>query len=913
VIPAARPVAIGLRLYRALANAFPYEFRNAYGDELLHTTEEAIEPVWRRHGILGLVRLLLDIALRIPVEYATEFRADIRYGFRMLRASPGFTGVALASLTLGIGVAAAAYSEMNGYVFRDVPMVRRPGELVVLKSPVAFPDYERYRTRSDLFAGTLAYRAPVPFAITLNGRPERVWGNLVTSSYFPTLGVQPALGRFPNADDERPGSAPVVVVSYRFWRNHLGSDPAAIGKPLTANGQPCTVIGVGPEDFQGASPMIFGADLWLPLSVSAAVAPEMADNVLQRRDKAVFRVVGRLRPEITEARAQAALDAMKRQLEREFSDPDRLLPGRRVVLMPGGKMMPVEKKDLPMFTSFFFALGGIILLIASSNVANMMLARAMDRRKEIAVRLALGAGRGRLIRQLLTESLMIAAAAGVLGFGLAAWLTHLASQMRFPLQWPVTLRLEPDWRVVLFTAGLTACAGLAFGLAPALQATRPDLTVALKEGGNLRVRRFRRVSMRNALMVGQMAASLSLLLITGYLVLNCQRNAASELGFDPRNLYVVSLDPVRDGYGPSQTADLFDRLLDRTRRLPAVASASLADLTPMSVVGKPFVQVSVEGSGGFKELRHARQFAVRRDYLDTLGVPLSLGRGFRKEDEADGAAAVIVSEKLAQECWPGLDPLGRPIELGSEELPTLALRPEELRRGGHVAGKPRVFQVVGVVRNIRDGLTFDAKDAPGVIYRPIQPADYGQPSLQGWTLLVKAIPGVDVETQVRRVISAVDDRIKPFNARSMPEQIDNLLYLLTLALWTYGCIGMFGLILASVGLAGVTAYSVTQRRREIGIRVALGAQRSDVLGLVMKEGALLILAGAAIGMAAGRGGMRLLAASLSTIARSSGTGMSDPLLLVGAPLLLAAIALVACYLPARKSLRIDPAVSLREE
>ncbi len=904
------PTALTLRLYRALARAFPYEFRNAYENELLQVTEEAVKPIWRRHGVLGLARLLADIALRIPVEYAAEFRGDIRYGLRMLRASPGFTAVSVASLTLGIGVATAAYSEMNGFIGRDVPAVVRPGELVVLKSAASFPDYGRYRERRDLFSGTLAYRAPVAFGISLNGRTERTWGHLVTSSYFPALGVQAALGRVLNAVDDQPGRAPVVVVSHRFWRNHLGSDPAAIGKPLAINGQPCTVIGVAPEDFQGASPMAFIADVWLPLSVGATVAPELADNVLERRDAQVFQVVGRLRAGVSEVRAQAALDAMKRQIDEEFSDPNRDVPGRRIVLLPGGKLLPMEKKDMQMFTSFFTVLGGMILLIAVANVANMMLARAMDRRKEIAVRLALGAGRARLVRQLLTESLLIAAAAGMLGFGWASWLMHAASQLQMPYPMPIQMSLEPDGRVLLFTLALTACAGLAFGLLPALQATRPDLTSALKEGGNPRVRRFRRLSMRNLLMVGQMAASLALLLITGFLVVGHHRISNVEVGFEARNLYLVSLDPVRDGYPPARTADFLGKLLDRTRRLPAAAHAALSDTTPMNMIGKPFAPLTVDGVAGGKEMHGARLSMVDRDYLETLGVPVVLGRGFRKEDESDGAPAAIVSERLVSECWQGHDPLGRRIELGETDLPSFA---GGSGRRKHLAGKPRVFEVVGVARNIRDSLNSTAADSPAAIYRPIQPADYAHPPMQGWTLVVRTQPGVDALTQVRREVSAMDDRIQPFNARSMTKQIDDMMFPVRVALWTYGCIGIFGLILASVGLAGVTAYSVTQRRREIGIRIALGAQRSAVLRLVMREGAVLILIGAAIGLAAGRGGLRMLAASLSSIAQTAGTSLSDPALLVGAPLLLAGIALAACYLPARKSLRIDPAVSLREE
>jgi putative ABC transport system permease protein len=320
----------------------------------------------------------------------------------------------------------------------------------------------------------------------------------------------------------------------------------------------------------------------------------------------------------------------------------------------------------------------------------------------------------------------------------------------------------------------------------------------------------------------------------------------------------------------------------------------------------------VIGLRGSKELHGAREFPVGRDFLDTLGVPVVLGRGFREEDERDGANAVIVSERLVQDCSKGADPLGKRLEMGSEDLPGFGFGGGGRRRK-HLAGKARVFEVVGVVRNIRDGLTFDPKDTPSMVYRPLRPADYSQAPLQGWTLMVRSLPGVDVLTQVRREIALLDDHIKPFNARSMPQQIDDLMFPVRMAVWTYGCIGVFGLILASVGLAGVTAYSVTQRRREIGIRIALGAQRSDVLHLVMKEGAVLILIGGIIGMAGARGGIRLLSSALSTVAQTAGTSTSDPTLLVGAPLLLATLALVACYVPARRSLRIDPAISLRQE
>ena len=913
--PSNQPVAISLRLYRALARAFPYEFKNAYGDELIQVTEEAIEPIWRRHGVLGLLRLLVDIAIRVPIEYLAEFRQDVRYGLRVLAGSPGFTFVAVISLTLGIGVATSAFSEMNGFILRDVPAVKNPDGLVLMKSPVAWPDYQRYRDRSGVFSSSMAYVAPVLFGVSVGGHTERTWGHIVTSSYFPTLGVSPSLGRFFAAEEEQPGKAPTAVVSYRFWRDHLGSDPSIVGKSLRVNGQLSTVIGVGPEDFQGASPMMYASDLWLPVGqVGGLPIPEISDHLLDRRDQPIFHVTGRLLPGISVVRAEAELEAVAHQVEQEYADPDRDKPGRRAQLHPGGKLIPMRKEDMPFFTGFFTVLGGMILLIASSNIANMMLARAADRRKEIAVRLAIGAGRARLVRQLMTESLLVAAAAGVLGFLMATWVMHLASGEAFPSPMPITFNLAPDGRVLIFCLCLTAFTGFAFGLLPALQATRPDLTAALKEGGNFRLSKFGRLKMRNVLVLAQVAGSLTLLLITGFLVIGHRRITDAPAGFNPKNLYLIGLDPIRDGYSGERATDFFHKLLDRVKVLPSVTSASASDFVPMQMVGKPGAQFYSEGAGGAKVAQWGQKYVVGRDYFDTIGIPIVRGRAFRGTDETNDSAVVILSEKMARVCWKGEDPIGRHIEIGGNDQPSFLFGGPSSGgvRRARIFGKSQTFEVVGVAGNVRSGLDFVPADAPGVIYVPMRPVDYARPSLQGVTLSLRALPGVDAVGAVQREISAMDDKVRPFSTRSMPEQIDELMFPVKVALGTYAFIGFFGLILASVGLAGVTAYSVSQRRREIGIRVALGARGGDVLGLVMKEGAVLITIGTILGLLAARALIRVMSAALSQIAKTAGTSTSDPMLLIGAPLILAVLALVACYVPARKSMRIDPVVALRE-
>ena len=907
-----RPVTVTLRLYRAISRAFPYEFKNAYGSEMLQVTEEAIEPIWLRHGIPGLLRLLMDVAIRIPAEHLALLRHDLRFGLRMLAGSPGFTAVAFISLTLGICIATCADSEMNGMILRNLPAVSNPDELAGFQMPVSYPDYKRYRELHDLFLSTLAYMAPVPFAVIFDGRTERTWGHLVTPSYFATMGVRPLLGRDFDQQDGQPGQQASIMVSYRFLHGALGGDPSIIGRTLRLNGQPVTIVGVGPKDFLGASPALFTADIWMPLSAGEHIAPELSGNALERHDLKMFHVVGRLQPGVTTARAEAELDSVARQVAKSYGDAETGDQEPRVLLVEGGKLLPLRKQDMPLFTEFFMVLAGLVLLIACTNVANMMLARAADRRKEVAIRLALGASRLRILRQLLTESMMIAAAAGLLGFLLSVYLMHLLSRMRMPFPMPITYDLHVDWRALMFTSGVTLLTGPAFGLAPALQATRLSLTPALKEGAQIQLRRHRRLSLRNGLLVTQLAGSLMLLLILGLLALGIQGRMGIEQGFDARNLYLASIDPVRDGYSREQAEDFLHKLLERVQRLPSITAASLTESLPAMFSGDPGVTFSTtSGAGGkAKEVLWAAKYVVGKDYFLTAGIPILSGRAFRKDDETDDAQAVIVSRELVRRVWKGQDPLGRRIEVGNDDIsPGQGAMPGSFDfRATSLDKKRQVFEVVGVAGDVSNELVVQ-KPRPA-IYFPLRPAEYAQPSLVGVTLMVRAAPGLDTQEIMRHEIATMDPNITPFNARSMTQQIDEFMVPLQTASWTYGCIGIFGLVLAAVGLAGVTAYSVLQRTHEIGVRLALGAKYRDVLALVMKESVALVALGTVIGMTGAWAGMRLMSGLFSSVASTSA---SNPVLVVGTPLLLAGLALTSCYLPARRSMRIDPAAALRQE
>jgi predicted permease len=840
---------------------------------------------------------------------AGELGKDVRYALRSLAGSPGFTAVALISLSLAICIVTCAFTEMNGMALRSIPGVENPQELVALQLPASYPAYQRYRAHDEVFSSTLAYLAAVPFGVSMGGRTERHWGHLVTPSYFPTLGVHPAMGRFFD-DAERPGAVTPVVVSYRFWQEQLASDPLAIGKTLRINSQAATVVGVGPKEFLGASPVLFGADLWLPLSVGERMAPELAGQVLERRDRTIFRMVGRLRPGVAMSRVEAELDATAQQMEQENGDAASSRKGRRVLLVEGGKLLPLRKQDLPFFTSFFTVMASLIMLIACANVGNMMLARAAGRRKEIAVRLALGASRARIVRQLLAESMMLVAAAAVPGFLMSMWLMRLLSGVRMPVAIPVTFNLQPDARVLALTIVLTGLTGLLFGLVPALQATRADLIPALKEGGNVRVPGRHRFSLRNVLMVGQFAGSLTLLVILGLLSFGIQSTLGVQAGFNPKNLYLMSLDPVRDGYSAGQATAFLEKLLDRVKLLPSVTSASLTETVPVSI-GSGRVWVSAAGDAAH-ETRTAIRHVVGKDYFETTGIALPAGRAFRQEDVANQTAAVIVSQEFARQFWKRGDALGRQIEIGDDQMVASGVLPGTYDyRVGSAGSRRRVFEVVGVAADVAEGLVVQ-KPSP-VVYFPLRAADYARPAAQGITLMVRAGPGVDAMAAVRREITALDPNITPFNQRSMAEQIDRFMAPLRSSSWTYGLIGIFGLVLSAVGLAGMTAYSVAQRGREIGIRIALGARKGNVLGLVMKEGMRLVMAGTAIGMAGAWTGSRLLSAMNSSVGKVTSTSATDPTVLFGAPLLLAFLALLACYVPARKSMSIDPVVALRQE
>jgi macrolide transport system ATP-binding/permease protein len=891
------PVELCLRLYRALARSFPHEFQMLYGQDLERLGEDAAPEIWRRHGSGGLLRLIADIALRLPAEYLSEIRGDVRYALRMLVKSPGFTAVGIISLALGIGVCSLFFSEFNAVLFHPLVGVSNPGTLAALDTLVPYPYFERYRDQPGV--SVAAFAGPVPFSVAAEGskvaKSERVSGDLVSPEYFSVLGMKPVLGRLFRADTEKPGTPAVVVVSERFWQTHLHANPDAIGATLRVNGQPATILGVAPKNFFGVWPMT-RADLFVPVTSGSSIAPELAGDALQQRDVGVFRVVIRLAHGAKPSAVEAFLDVITRRLDDGKPSPNRDRNGRHVHLLSVNGYVPVPPAERVVVFTFISVLLGLILSLACTNLANLLLARSSERRKEIAIRLSIGAGRFRLLRQLLTESVILSLGGGVVGFVFSYWLASIVWARKFPVPVPLDANFRPDLTVLLLALAVAVLAGIAFGLAPALHITRTDVSTILKEGCVTPLRGYRRFGLRNILVAYQVAGSLTLLLITGFIVLGFGKTARIDPGFDTSNLTLFQLDPIHDGRSQSQIAALYKELPERLSLRPTVRAVTLAEAAPFGeMMAVPNIHFSAPGPRG-EVLRNGTRQRIGIKYFATLGIAPVRGREFTDgeftdmdQQPASGALPALVNQTAAREFFGGDGPLDRTI-----------------RDDQHS------YTVVGVVPDIKSGFMM-AKPVPTVFVPITAGSSHAGPAQQGATLIVRGGAGLDTIADVRNAIASLDPSLTVFNVGTIDERLDQFNSIVQLSATIYLGIGVFGLILASIGLAGVTAYAVARRRKEIGIRMALGAQSSQVLQLVMKEGATLVVVGSALGFVGASLISRTLSSFSSELAEVLGSSARNPLLLIGAPLLLATLAMLACYLPARRLARIDPLAALRDE
>jgi predicted permease len=826
---------------------------------------------------------------------------DVRYGLRGLRRSPGFTAVVVTTLALGIGANGAIFSLANALLFRPLP-VGQPDELVSIytsdhSGPLhggsSYPDYVDFRDRNDLLSGLVAYMAtPLDLgdeSLGPSGESERVFGEMVTGNYFSVLGVEPVLGRgFTQEEDRTPH--PVAVVSHGLWQRRFAGDPAVIGRSIRINGHRFTVVGVAPPRYPG---LIRGlaSDVWVPLTMHRQAMPGGMD-LTSRGDRGLL-VMGRLAPGATLEQARARFRAIAAALHESHREAwSNVFEKARVVTVEpesAARVFPAVREPVVIFIALLMSVVGLVLLIACANVASLLLARAAARRRELAIRVALGAARARLVRQLVTESLLLSALGGAAGLLLAMWGTDLLHAMVPPLPFPVALDLGLDWRVVGFTAGVSLATSLLFGLVPALAASRPDLVSALKDdagGGS----GWHRARLRKSFVAGQVALSLVLLIGSGLFLRSLRNASAIEVGFDPEDLVALSVDLSLQGYDEERGHAFHRQLIERVRALPGVTAASLAAELPLGFDGPMGLSgtrrgITVEGYRAAEgEDTEVSTTTVGPDYFQTMKIPLVRGRGFSERDTRGSPGVVVVNQAFARRYWPGQEALGKRIQMG----------------GGNNAGAPSL-EVVGVV--------VDGKYATlGEEKRPFFYLPLYQDHSPRVTLVVRteASPAAALAA-ARRAVRDLDRNLPIHAARTMSDHLAATLLPARMAAAVLGVFGLVALALAAMGLYGVVSFSVAQRTREIGMRMALGARRRDVLDLVIRQGMQLTLIGIAIGLAIAGAMTRMLSGLLY------GVSAGDPLVFTAIALLLAAVAGLACYLPARRAARVDPMLALRHE
>jgi predicted permease len=814
---------------------------------------------------------------------------DLKYALRTFVKSPAFTAVAVLSLALGIGANSAIFSLVNMVLLKPLP-VERPTELAAVfmtdqrnpgNLPLSHLNFRDLREQNQVFTDMAAFTFAQVNYSPAGGESEQIPVQVVSGNYFSLLGAQPALGRAMTPDEDRTGE-PVAVLSHGFWENSLGQDRGVIGRTLTLNRTPFTIVGVAPKGFAGTL-LGGGPSAWVPMGVHDIVQPNF-DWYDTRRGLFLFSF-GRLKPGVTIEQASANVQTIFAQLEQAFPVDNKgrsagSVPLLEARLNPGGQGGPVVVQ----ISMILMAVVGIVLLIACANIANLLLARASRRKREIAIRLALGANRGRLVRQLLTESVLLAAIGALLGLLLASWTLDVALTTELPLPFPVDEGLTLDWRVLAFTGGLAIFTGLLFGLAPAIQASKPDVVPVLKNEmvptGAGRRAWTRVLNLRQALVVAQIALSLISLVAAGLFLRSLREAQGIDTGFETSGVLVMNFNLGREGYTPERGQIFFEQVAEQAATLPGVRATAVAQNPPLA--GGFLRSVFPEGADTTTRDRVLVQVnSVSVRYFATIGIPLLRGRDFTRADGPDAPKAVIVNERMAQQFWPGDEAIGKRFKFfGDEDFTT----------------------VIGIAKDSKyNGV---AEDPIPFIYQPLR-----QNYTPAATLHVRAAAdAASLAPAVRRQVQQIDPTISVFNIRTLEGQVAQALApqrINTIMMATFGALA---LLLASMGLYGVATYSVAQRTREIGVRMALGAQPGSVLRLVLGHGAVLIAIGLVLGIGAALALSRFVPPDLLT-----NVSARDPWTLTATSVVLGCVALLATYIPARRATRIDPVVALRLE
>lgn len=864
-----------------------------------------------------------------------ELCSDLRYGVRMLRRSPGFVAIAILTLALGIGANTAIFSLIDAVMLKMLP-VKKPEQLVLLSwtapgwprmpymihslsgnterdkngrstsTSFSYAIFDDIRARNQVFSGVLAFSDSDRLNVGLGGQAGLAEGQLVSGDFFSTLGVPAVVGRTILPTDDTVGASPTATISYSYWVRRFGRDPRAVGKRITVNGVPFTLVGVAAPEFFGVQP---GAsiDVWIPLRTQPQVDPGWTAYAtpgevsrFTARDDWWVVIMGRLKPGISERQARAALDVFVRQnLARVESppatwrSPDMALEPPQVELANASKGLNSLRQEFSKPLSVLMVVVGLVLLISCANVANLLLARATSRQREIAVRLSLGAGRSRLIRQLLTESVLLAVAGGALGVILAYWASGILLAFMSSGRDPVILHVSPNLGVLGFTAAVSVLTGILFGLAPALRGTRLDLTPALKEGGAKIVgsggaSRGLRLELGKALLVAQVAMSLLLLIGAGLFVRTLANLEGENIGFDRHNLLLFGIDATQTGSKGERLATLYEELRKRIEAVPGVRSASLSRHTFIDG-GVTIDGVSIQGyapkpgeSDNGSVTVHVN--AVGPEFFETFGIPLMLGRTIGDGDTAAAPNVAAVNGAFASKYLGGASPIGRRCGFGDEKTSSDIV-------------------IVGLVGDARYGHLRD--EAPATVYVP-----YAQNLKELGEMTFEVRTAGDPTHWIgamRQAVQGLDRNLPLFDVKTQTEQIEQATFQERLFARLTGLFSTLALLLACVGLYGVTSYAVARKTSELGIRLALGAGRGDVLWMVLRDSLLPVITGAVIGVPIALAATRYISSELY------GIRATDPATMMVATLMLAAAAGIAGFLPARRAAKVDPMAALRCE